>query len=311
MKFYSVYIRKYAKCKEAKELKQNRWIFSIAVLLFFSLPFTAYGEENSDATSGPGVELWKQDEVGWWMPQPNGGYAQNEWKQIHGEWYHFDDRGYMQTGWINDNGARYYLNESGAMVKNTSLTIEGRDYQFSDDGQCLTEVQVFDLPEGVKQPNNIIPEEEKSDIHRQVDAIADDILSRITNAAMSERQKAEAIYAWVRGNFRYAGHSASRDWPSEAYRSLRSHHGDCFSFYSAANALLSRAGIPSIEVIRSTDADHYWNLVRVDGNWYHFDTTPRSVGGYYCLWTDAQMNAFSNRHKGCFHFDASLYPRTP
>ena len=128
---------------------------------------------------------------------------------------------------------------------------------------------------------------------------------------MSERQKAEAIYAWVRGNFRYAGHSASRDWPSEAYRSLRSHHGDCFSFYSAANALLSRAGIPSIEVIRSTDADHYWNLVRVDGNWYHFDTTPRSVGGYYCLWTDAQMNAFSNRHKGCFHFDASLYPRTP
>ena len=191
----------------------------------------------------------------------------------------------MQTGWINDNGARYYLNESGAMVKNTSLTIEGRDYQFSDDGQCLTEVQVFDLPEGVKQPNNIIPEEEKSDIHRQVDAIADDILSRITNAAMSERQKAEAIYAWVRGNFRYAGHSASRDWPSEAYRSLRSH--------------------------RSTDADHYWNLVRVDGNWYHFDTTPRSVGGYYCLWTDAQMNAFSNRHKGCFHFDASLYPRTP
>jgi len=217
----------------------------------------------------------------------------------------------MQTGWINDNGARYYLNESGAMAKNTSLTIEGRDYQFSDDGQCLTEVQVFDLPEGVKQPNNIIPEEEKSDIHRQVDAIADDILSRITNAAMSERQKAEAIYAWVRGNFRYAGHSASRDWPSEAYRSLRSHHGDCFSFYSAANALLSRAGIPSIEVIRSTDADHYWNLVRVDGNWYHFDTTPRSVGGYYCLWTDAQMNAFSNRHKGCFHFDASLYPRTP
>ena len=61
MKFYSVYIRKYEKCKEAKELKQNRWIFSIAVLLFFSLPFTAYGEENSDATSGPGVELWKSD----------------------------------------------------------------------------------------------------------------------------------------------------------------------------------------------------------------------------------------------------------
>lgn len=127
-------------------MKQNRWIFSIAVLLFFSLPFTAYGEENSDATSGPGVERWKQDEVGWWMPQPNGEYAQNEWKQVGGEWYHFDDRGYMQTGWINDNGARYYLNESGAMAKNTSLTIEGRDYQFSDDGQCLTEVQVFDLP---------------------------------------------------------------------------------------------------------------------------------------------------------------------
>ena len=68
---------------------------------------------------------------------------------------------------------------------------------------------------------------------------------------------------------------------------------------------------PSIEVIRYTDNDHYWNLTQCDGQWYHFDTTPRSWGGSFCLLTDAEMLAYSHAHGGCFEFDRSLYPPTP
>ena len=152
---------------------------------------------------------------------------------------------------------------------------------------------------------------EKSAEYKLLDSICDSILSGIVNNGMTKRQKAEAIYAYVRGHFTYSGHSATRDWVHEAYQGLRSKHGDCFTYYASAQALLTRVGINCIEVIRSTDADHWWEMVEVEDGWWHFDTTPRKVGGYYCLWSDAQMDSFSAAHGNCFAFDHSLYPRTP
>ena len=162
-----------------------------------------------------------------------------------------------------------------------------------------------------RSPVVIPPEEEKSETHKIVDAMCDDILAGIINDAMTERQKLNAIYWWVRGHFSYGGHSATRDWVQEAYQGLRRHHGDCYTYFAVTQALLTRAGFPSIEVIRYTDNDHYWNLTQCDGQWYHFDTTPRSWGGSFCLLTDAQMLAYSRAHGGCFAFDQSLYPPTP
>lgn len=286
-------------------------VFLTAMAVLLTVPCGETLAAVAYVDNGPGVGHWKQDETGWWYETAEKSYPVNSWKKIHGVWYHFDERGYMQTGWFRENGSVYYMTESGGMAENVTLTIDGQEYAFGEGGACETDASLLRLPGEGKQPNNLISEEAKSDIHRQADAIADQILAGIVNSSMTKRQQAEAIYAYIRGNFRYAGHSATRDWPTEAYRGLRSHHGDCFTYYACANELLSRCGIPSIEVIRSTDADHFWNLVQVEEGWYHFDTTPRSVGGYYCLWTDAQMHAFSAAHRGCFAFDTSLYPATP
>lgn len=261
--------------------------------------------------SGPGVQLsWRQDERGWWYRFQDGSYPCDSWLKANGEWYHFDGEGYMQTGWIEDAGVYYYLSDSGAMLHDTTLELDGTEYSFDASGAASGKPQseLKSVVNGV----NMIAEEQKSDVHRAADEMADSIISRITNESMNQRQKAEAVYAWIRGSFKYRNHaSATRDWPTEAYQALRRRSGDCYSYYATANLLLSRCGIPCIEVIRSTDADHYWNLVNIDGSWYHFDTTPRSIGGYYCLWTDAQMRSFSARHRGCFEFDSALYPSTP
>ena len=144
-----------------------------------------------------------------------------------------------------------------------------------------------------------------------MDAVCDGILAQITNSSMGERQKAEAIYRWVRGNLRYSGHSSTRDWVTEAYQGFRRRHGDCYTYFSVSQALLTRAGLPSIEVIRSTDNDHYWNMTRVDGTWYHFDTTPRKGGGEFFLLTDQELAAYSSAHNDSHDFDPSLYPATP
>lgn len=56
---------------------------------------------------------WKQDAKGWWNTE--GSSWSIGWRQINGNWYHFDSTGYMSTGWINDNGTWYYAEPSGAM----------------------------------------------------------------------------------------------------------------------------------------------------------------------------------------------------
>ena len=66
----------------------------------------------------------------WWYKEDNGTYPKNAWKEIGGEWYHFDEEGYMETGWIYDplvekfgdqvetTSRYYYLDGSGKMLKN-------------------------------------------------------------------------------------------------------------------------------------------------------------------------------------------------
>ena len=61
------------------------------------------------------VEGWSKKDSQWLYQLEDGSHIVNEWKQINGTWYRFDNSGVMQTGWIKENGTWYYLNDSGAM----------------------------------------------------------------------------------------------------------------------------------------------------------------------------------------------------
>jgi len=283
-------------------------------------------EENGACTAmWEYYDGWMRDDTGWYYRNPGQGYATG-WKKIDGEWYYFDEAGYMKTGLVDIGGTLYYLEDSGAMVHDDSRTVNGVAYYFDSLGGANTGAEEAALAAALSRGNTdiadgewpykpvtrILPEEEKPELQKELDAMADTILAGIVNDSMTKRQKAEAVYAWIRGNFRYTGHSATRDWVEEAYQGIRRRHGDCYTYFAVSQELLTRCGIPCIEVIRNTDNDHYWNLVQLeDGNWYHFDTTPRRAGGYFCLWTDAQMLSYSAQHGNSFAFDRSLYPPTP
>ena len=259
---------------------------------------------GTEGPMGP-IGQWRQDDVGWWYQYPNSNYPANMWGYINGLWYHFGPTGYMDTGWFTENGIQYYLDPvNGDMYHDRQEIINGITYSFDSSGAAT-------MVNSYKAPVVIPPEEEKSDLHKAVDMMCDDVLAAIINPAMNDYQKLSSIYAWVRRNFSYGGHSETRDWVYEAYQGFRRHRGDCYTYFAVTQALLTRAGYPSIEVIRYTDNDHYWNLTQCDGQWYHFDTTPRAAGGTFCLLTDAQMLAYSAAHRGCFAFDQSLYPPTP
>lgn len=247
---------------------------------------------------------WMKDDVHWMFRLPDGTFLTNDWREMDGYWYYFDETGHAKTGLLDLDGVLYYFRENGTMVQNERVQIGEAAYDFDENG-----AGTYFWP--YKPITVIPPEEEKTELHRALDQMCDQILAGITTPTMTKRQKAEAIYAWVRRNFRYAGSSTSRDWVTEAYQGMRRKHGDCYTYFSVSQALLTRCGITCMEVIRSTDNHHYWNLVNCGDGWYHFDATPRSLGGYFCLWTDAQMAAYSSAAGNCFVFDRSLYPATP
>lgn len=150
-------------------------------------------------------------------------------------------------------------------------------------------------------------------------AAADEVLARIITEDMTDRQKVEAIYKWLKRNCVYTSTSDKNDWLQEAYHMICNHRGDCFSYYSVSRLFFERLYLPNITVLRSEESrrggHHYWNMVSIDGGitYYHFDSTPtvstRPRDG--CLMTDAALDAYDRICPGYYTRDLSLYPPTP
>lgn len=143
----------------------------------------------------------------------------------------------------------------------------------------------------------------------EVNAMADSVIVGIITPEMGEREKITAIYNYVRNHVKYINSSAKGNYVRAAYEGLVDGKGDCYVFASTSKVLLTRAGITNMDIEKiPTKTMHYWNLVFVDGGWYHFDTTPRKDRPVILMWTDAQLMDFSARHNNCHDYDHSLYP---
>ena len=71
---------------------------------------------SSNPTSGGSDGgAWLRDTTGWWYCNANRSYTTNNWQQINGYWYFFDEYGYLKTGWLKSpfSNKWYYLNPSG------------------------------------------------------------------------------------------------------------------------------------------------------------------------------------------------------
>ena len=115
---------------------------------------------------------------------------------------------------------------------------------------------------------------------------------------------ARNIFNWVHNHIYYS-HCGNLSYASAAYRGFSKRSGDCYVYYSCCKMLLDLAGIPNMMVKRYpvTGSNHYWNLVKLNGQWYHCDSTRfRHRGTIYFMCTDEQIN--DKYH----HFNGKLYP---
>ncbi|MHB1452335.1 MAG: transglutaminase domain-containing protein [Saccharofermentanales bacterium] len=157
------------------------------------------------------------------------------------------------------------------------------------------------------KPANYISEE-------KLNVLLDEVLDEIVKPEMSDLEKISEIFYWIAGHIDYTGTSDKSDWVRGAYLGITRGTGDCFNYYATARALLTRAGYECIPVERVAAAKtrHYWNLVKYNGEYYHFDPLPELAHYHYvCLLrTDAEVAAFTKTKAYFYEFEKTGIPAT-
>ncbi|PZD95499.1 transglutaminase [Paenibacillus sambharensis] len=148
--------------------------------------------------------------------------------------------------------------------------------------------------------------EQTAEVDRQIEQV----LGRLIRPGMNEHQKVKAIHDWIVLRLSYDTKLENYT----AYSALRTGSAVCQGYSLLAYKMLSAAGVP-VRIVEGTVAtgEHAWNLVQLDGSWYHLDVTwddpvPDVLGQVrydYYLRTDKQMRQDHEWTKG---YPASAEP---
>ena len=137
---------------------------------------------------------------------------------------------------------------------------------------------------------------------------------------MSEKDRAYACYRYVQDHMYFVDNNMEYEdldtqWMYPAALAIRQKYGDCRNYYGFARLLYTCAGIENLMVFHPANrqgADrHWWNMIKIDGDWWHADPTPRVGISNFFMKTDAWMDSYSAKNGNCFKRDKSLYPATP
>ncbi len=94
----------------------------------------------------------------------------------------------------------------------------------------------------------------------------------------------ETIRDYVRSTIGY-----NRYWGGDnpVWYGFKNKVGNCYVHALCLQALFNEKGIENM-LIWDTDRSHYWNLVKIDGQWKHIDSTPSRPHTTYSLMNDKQ-----------------------
>ncbi|MER1998365.1 MAG: transglutaminase domain-containing protein [Lysinibacillus sp.] len=135
------------------------------------------------------------------------------------------------------------------------------------------------------------------------------ILETIDASTMTDVEKVKIVNDYIVQHTVYS--EATSASPHSAYAILFEGKGVCQGYALLAYKLLTELGIEALYVTGEVyTGGHAWNLVKLDGNWHHLDTTwndplpdrGNGVSYDYFLITDSQM---SKDHT----WDLTKYPR--
>jgi len=105
-----------------------------------------------------------------------------------------------------------------------------------------------------------------------VDAQVASILSNVDANSMSDFEKVKFVNDYIVKNTVYSEDTTLS--PHSAIAVLKEHKGVCQGYALLALKMLRELGIETLYVVGEVNTGpHAWNLVKVNGEWYHLDTT--------------------------------------
>lgn len=152
-------------------------------------------------------------------------------------------------------------------------TIRKYDYKYNSLSGEITQVR----------PYYDISLEERNSMLNQVDEVAKKVVQSANGLDTFETVK--LFHDYIITNCDY---EKSTDNYSNAYGVFIEGKAVCEGYSRAFKYLCDMANIPCELVLGDADIDHMWNLVQIDGEWYHIDVTwddPENKGGDYISYT--------------------------
>lgn len=155
-----------------------------------------------------------------------------------------------------------------------------------------------------KDTSKLTNEEDKKTLE-----LASDILKEIIKDGMTDYEKEVAVYEWIIKNVKFSdtatvalpGTQGRQDCP---YGVLQSKNAVCVGFATTFRLFMQMLGI-ECKIVHDIELSHSWDLVKLDGEWYHVDCTfdAGSPGTYY-----KSLNVGDAAFRSGHSWDASIYP---
>lgn len=145
-----------------------------------------------------------------------------------------------------------------------------------------------------------------------------DVDALVKSIAKDLPADAEKLRDYVRNKIRYShnwgGADPTKGTPEASYiyvwYGFKNKSGNCYVHALCLEALLKEKGFET-QLIWATDKSHYWNIVKIDGKWYHIDATPGNRHTKYSLMNDFERyeTLYIPEEKRQRDWDRTKWPR--
>ena len=111
-------------------------------------------------------------------------------------------------------------------------------------------------------------EAEQTRYQKELDAVCNPVVAKLAN--LTDYEKVRGVYEYIINSTTYDESYTDQS----CYSVLLHRRGVCAGYTNATNYLLRKLGVQTIYVSGTAkDQEHCWSLVKVNGSWYHLDTT--------------------------------------
>lgn len=225
-------------------------------------------------------------------------------------------REYVSIKMPNYSEAAYNISDAIKQISNEHPDMDYVNewqWQINDDLKVINLVISYDYP----RDQLLAMKKETADKVKE-------IVKNLITPGMSDYQKELALHNYVINNARYDYENVDKDAvpfdEHDAYGVLIKGIGVCDSYAEAMKMLLNEAGVECLvaegDAISSSGSEdtkygHAWNIIKLDGEYYHFDATwddVKNEDGSESL-TYYFLNLTDDEARSLYTWDESKYPK--